>query len=115
VKIDTQGAEIAILQGMETILRSSEGLVMAIEYAPRLLHRFGVEPLTLVELLTAHDFRFFDLNFPLTAPLPEVTREQLQKTYRIRNKLFTNLLTVKSWVAELGPGSPGFPRPRAAL
>jgi FkbM family methyltransferase len=111
VKIDTQGAEMMVLQGMDTILRANEGLVMAVEYAPRLLHRFGVEPSKLVDLLTAYDFRFFDLNFAPTVGLPEVTRDGLRKTYRIRHWGFTNLLCVKSGVAELGPGSPGFPRP----
>ena len=102
---------MVVLQGMDAILRANEGLVMAVEYAPRLLHQFGVEPSKLVDLLAAHDFRFFDLNFAPTAELPEVTRDDLRKIYRIRHRIFTNLLCVKSRVAELGPGSPGFPRP----
>lgn len=111
VKIDTQGAEMVILQGMEGILAQSEDLVLAVEYWPKGLHEFGFEPFAMLDLLESHGFRFFDLNMPRNQPLPPVDRAKLQESYRIRNKLFTNLLTVRSRVAALGPEAPGFPRP----
>lgn len=113
VKIDTQGAEMVILQGMDRILTESEDLVLAVEYWPKGLHDFGVDPLAMLDLLESHDLRFFDLNMPLSLPLRAVDRAALQQTYRIRNKLFTNLLTVRSRVAALGPEAPGFPRPQS--
>ena len=112
VKIDTQGAEMAILQGMTGILEATPDLVMAVEYWPRGLHSFGVEPGDLLTLLESNGFRFFDLNMPLTRPIPEVDRALLDQAYKIRNRRFTNLLTVKAEAAELGPGDPDFPRPR---
>ena len=42
--------------------------------------------------------------------LPQIDMEWFAKVYRIRNRLFTNLLAVKSRFAALGPEHPDFPR-----
>ncbi|MGH0029495.1 MAG: FkbM family methyltransferase [Myxococcota bacterium] len=113
VKIDTQGAELLILRGMREILAGNDRLVLAVEYAPKLLREFGFDALELLDLLEANDFRFFDMNVPVKAGLFETDRAVLQKYYRDRSDFFTNLLSVKAPVVEAGTDAPGFPRPEA--
>jgi len=56
IKIDTQGHELSVLEGMQRILRHSQNLKMLIEYEPILLHINGIEPGLLIEILK--DYRF---------------------------------------------------------
>ncbi len=95
VKIDTQGAELSILRGMSRILESSERLVLAMEYWPHGLRDFGEEPGELLDLLTAQDFRFFDLAGFLVRPLEEVGQAELLARFPPGNRWFTDLFLVK--------------------
>ena len=44
IKIDTEGAEAIILQGMQNILRKNRSLRLVIEYSPKLLKAAGTHP-----------------------------------------------------------------------
>ena len=61
VKIDTQGAEGVILEGMVGLLGKHEGMRMAIEFWPYGLVDLGSDPEKFVELLASAGFHFFDL------------------------------------------------------
>lgn len=56
VKIDTQGHELSVLEGMKGILHGSKNLKMLIEYEPILLHVNGIEPRLLLEALKDYGF-----------------------------------------------------------
>lgn len=56
VKIDVQGYEISVLEGMERTLREDRFVVLAIEYSPSLLVEMGFEPARLIEILRDHGF-----------------------------------------------------------
>ncbi len=61
IKIDTQGAEAVILEGMrETLLRSTD-LVMALEFVPQLIRDFGADPEKMMEQLAELDLRYYQI------------------------------------------------------
>jgi FkbM family methyltransferase len=97
MKIDTQGAEGVILDGMQNILAENTDMMMAIEFWPAGLAKMGYEAAKIVETLREHDFVFFDLG-PGPELLPELRRiadPDLLEGLTIENDLFTNVLMIK--------------------
>jgi FkbM family methyltransferase len=62
IKIDTEGAEAIILEGMRNILRKNSTLRLVMEYSPRLLKASGYEPEEVLTKLMGQGFeiQFFD-------------------------------------------------------
>lgn len=59
VKIDVQGAEFAVLQGMKAVIQRSPHIRIVMEFSPGLLHADGMEPLAALGKLREQGF---DLN-----------------------------------------------------
>ena len=101
VKIDTQGAEGVIVDGMNRILKSNPQLRIAIEFSPWHLREFGFDPLKLVDMLEVVEFRSFDLGrgLPRIDPLAPLTPRDALGIYPGGSESeFTNLLLVRSGV-----------------
>jgi FkbM family methyltransferase len=56
VKIDVEGYETAVCEGMTEIVRDNPGLTMAIEYAPEPMRELGFAPQAMLEFLLAQGF-----------------------------------------------------------
>ena len=97
VKVDTQGAEGVILEGMVDLIRHSDDLVMAFEYSPNALAGMGYTGAQLLAALRGLQFRMFDLGMggPDIQPTRPITARQLLRRYSPRTIFFTNLLLVK--------------------
>lgn len=94
VKVDTQGAEYAILAGMQETLRTSDDVVMAVEYSPRHLAGFGASGIELLHLVEGLGFSLYDLGLGPVVPLrPTAPRYLVPR--RPDSARFTNLLLVK--------------------
>jgi FkbM family methyltransferase len=91
-KIDTQGAEVVILRGMENTLRENPELQMAVEYWPWGLSDFGFQDEQLLGLVNAAGFRIFDLAGKAGTALRETDLEDLRSRYTKKNKRHSNLL-----------------------
>ena len=59
VKIDVEGAEFTVLDGMAQLLERSAGLKMIIEFNPALIQGAGVSPLQFLERLTSAGWQTF--------------------------------------------------------
>ena len=97
VKVDTQGAEAVILEGMMDLVQRSDEIVLAFEYSPHHLAGLGSTGLDLLARLEALQLRMFDLGmggFGVN-PLRPVTQRQLLRRFSPDGKFFTNLLLVK--------------------
>jgi FkbM family methyltransferase len=98
VKIDTQGAEGVILEGMDGLLRKQEHIVMAVEYFPHGLDGLGYKGEDVLRFLRGHDFMFFEIrgggrhvkNFHLVD-------EAFLSRYTVGNKRFTNFFVAKGF------------------
>jgi FkbM family methyltransferase len=98
VKLDTQGAEGAILNGMTGVIDANDDLVMSIEYWPYGLAGFGYDSDDVLKLLSESRFRFFNLGpgpGKVFRKLPELTVPDLQYRYPKNKGRFTNLLVVR--------------------
>jgi FkbM family methyltransferase len=104
IKIDTQGAEGAIIAGAEKLLSMNDHVRLAMEFAPWNLRQFGVEAADLLETLEALDFRFFEIGsgrHPVGL-LEPVASWALLRRYPGKTEFpFTNLFLIKGR-SELG-------------
>ena len=98
-KIDTQGAEVLILQGMAGLIAANDDIRMAVEFWPYGLSGLGSTAEELLTILEAHDFLFFDLGSgagrEVTPELPLRTRAELLEIHTVENQNFTNLLVAR--------------------
>jgi FkbM family methyltransferase len=99
VKIDTQGAEGVILEGMGDIPRVNQQIVMFVEFWPAGLAGLGSDATVLLQHLRAADFRFYDLGAYGAVPvrLTEMDEAELLERHTLTNRWFTNLLCVKGF------------------
>ncbi|HEY3135904.1 MAG TPA: FkbM family methyltransferase [Blastocatellia bacterium] len=63
VKIDAEGSEWAVFQGMPLLLKRCEHLTMMTEFAPYAIKEFGLEPLEYLSLLEDLGFQLYQLDY----------------------------------------------------
>ncbi len=87
VKIDTQGAELAIFRGMAGTVKRADDFVITVEYSPHHLAGFGSTGEQLLDVIDAFGLAMYDLGGggPGLQPLERTSREKLLER-------FTNLL-----------------------
>lgn len=96
VKIDTQGAEGAIIEGMERIIRENDDILMVVEFWPFGLNGFGYDSDKFLAKLDAFGFDFFNLGVwgkPSRLMATDIPR--LSSFHTVENKSFTNLFLAK--------------------
>ncbi|MCC6798210.1 MAG: FkbM family methyltransferase [Candidatus Hydrogenedentes bacterium] len=91
IKIDVKGAELSVLQGMNSLLERSSRVDMLIEYWPFGLRRAGVEPRELLTFLDSHDFV---LHFS-SEPAKRITIEELLDRISPEEDLSANLYAAR--------------------
>jgi len=62
VKVDVQGAEYEVLQGMQVTIKNNPDIVMVWEYLPEGLRRFNCTPFTFLGALQNGGFKFWDID-----------------------------------------------------
>ena len=61
VKIDVQGFELAVCQGMSRTIEMNQDMTIVLEYAPFALRALGFDPLQLVDFLVGRGFQIYEL------------------------------------------------------
>jgi FkbM family methyltransferase len=74
IKVDTQGAEGIILEGMTQTIAANPKMVMVMEYTPSSLRAVGTDPADFLSKLQEMDFRFFNLGMGFGAVVPQALR-----------------------------------------
>ncbi|MBN1189230.1 MAG: FkbM family methyltransferase [Dehalococcoidales bacterium] len=94
IKIDVQGAEGAVIEGMPAILKNHP-VKIAMEFNPYILRASGVDPEKCLQILTGYGFTFFEIQeHKKEAAMVSASELLLRYTYSKRNH--TNLLCLKS-------------------
>ncbi len=62
VKIDVEGAELAVVEGMENIISKNKDLVIITEFFPDALRSFGSTPKEFLNTLLQYGFNLYDIN-----------------------------------------------------
>lgn len=91
VKIDVEGAELSVLQGMKDIMARTKDLHIILEFFPELFSRQGIAPHTLLQVMKDAGFKIFHLKdhknyFPIMDPK--------EFTARLKEK-YINIYAVK--------------------
>lgn len=81
VKIDTQGAEVFVLQGMRKTLRLNPGARLVVEFWPYGLFCLGTNARELLRLIESHGFI-----------VGHAEQERLLAAYTVENRRHTNLM-----------------------
>jgi FkbM family methyltransferase len=100
VKIDTQGAEGIILEGMAGVIKDNDDIVMAIEYWPSGLDGLGYKAADLVNNLRSHDMLFYEIAQGSEHEILDLTYKDksfLLDSFSVENELFTNIMVVKGF------------------
>ena len=96
VKIDTQGAEGLIVEGMLGVIERNKGLRMAIEFWPSSLKQLGTDPGALLRRLESHSFGFFNLGKAArVSSISRVRSEWIMTHFTVQNEDWTNLFATR--------------------
>lgn len=90
MKIDTQGAECAILDGAGELLGASRELAVVLEFTPSALTALGDDPRACLERLTKHGYSLVDIREWERSLVPTGI-DALLADYAVDTKRFTNL------------------------
>lgn len=95
VKIDVQGAEAAVIDGMRKIIKANRRIKILTEYWPFGMAKTGVKPDQYLKLLAELGFRLIDIN-EYTNQIHTYKVNQFLKKYTIANTIVTNILCVRN-------------------
>ncbi len=62
VKIDVQGYELAVCQGMQDTLRQNPDITIVLEFMPSAMRELGFEPSHLIDFLVERDFKIYHVH-----------------------------------------------------
>lgn len=62
IKVDVEGAELAVLEGMGNIIKKNKDLIIITEFCPQHLSQFGSPPEEYLNRLIQHGFKLYDIN-----------------------------------------------------
>lgn len=94
IKLDAQGAELLIAEGMETLLRKNRKLKILTEYWPIGIKRSGRDPEDYLKLLINHGFQMYNIN-SLTNKIEPFNMAEILKVYTVKIGNFTDLFCVR--------------------
>jgi len=60
IKLDVEGSEFGVLQGMKSILNKNRQLKMILEYFPDSIKEYGTDPKEIINFLDAYNFKKFN-------------------------------------------------------
>lgn len=92
IKMDVEGAEIKVLNGMTNLLKNNVDLKMMVEYNPDAIRNMGLEPASYLELLITNGFRIMDIDRK-NMKIENISVQSLLKKY---DDEYTNLLCIRS-------------------
>jgi len=92
IKMDVEGAESKVLNGMTNLLRNNVDLKMMVEYNPDGIRNMGLEPASYLELLVANGFSIMDINRK-NMKIENISMQSLLTKY---DDEYTNLLCIRS-------------------
>jgi FkbM family methyltransferase len=94
VKIDAQGAEAAIIKGMDGILRKNKDIKLLVEFWPFGLNYCGSSADLFLKLLSGYGFIFHKVSLGSNA-LIKVGIKELLEVYAVDKRNFTNLFCIR--------------------
>ena len=98
IKIDTQGAEVQVLQGLKSTIKNNENINMLIEYYPINLRKMKHRSLSLLKLLSTYGFKIWYVNRPRRRVEPIEDIKVFDDKYKTTKSGHMNLFCIKGEV-----------------
>ncbi len=95
IKIDTQGAEPGVIDGMSLLLKKNPNVKIITEFWPLGLKKFGVNPEEYLRLLTVLGFKLFNIDEAKYA-IESLSVAELLNAYTVEKRNYTNLLCLRN-------------------
>lgn len=94
IKIDVEGAEFSVIQGMDEFLKNNKEIIIMSEFFPSLIKKFGKEPIEYLNFLIEKKFTVFHMDEKdhLLKPL---NINKILKEFTPEKENWTNLLCFK--------------------
>jgi len=94
IKMDVEGVEGATLLGASNIIKNSKDLVIMMEYFPKWIRKYGMNPEEILDSLIEKKFKLFNINQKERKIFP-INLKNFVKEYNEQKKNYTNVLCVK--------------------
>jgi len=59
IKIDVEGAEFNVLQGLQKIINSNKNITLLVEFSPNQIKSCGIKPTTMIDFLKENNFKIY--------------------------------------------------------
>ncbi len=94
IKMDVEGAEGATLLGASEIIDNSKDLIIMMEYFPKFIKKFGMNPEEILKLLIEKNFKIFHINQKKNK-LEPITLTKFIEEFNEDRKNYANILCIK--------------------
>ena len=94
IKIDVEGVEGATLLGASNIIKNSKDLVIMMEYFPKWIKKYGMNPEEILNSLIDKKFKLFHI-ITIQKKIFPINIKSFVKEYNEQKKNYTNVLCVK--------------------
>jgi FkbM family methyltransferase len=94
IKIDVEGVEGATLLGASNIIKNSKDLVIMMEYFPKWIRKYGMNPEEILDSLIEKKFKLFNI-IQKEKKISPINLKNFVKEYNEQKKNYTNVLCVK--------------------
>ncbi len=94
IKMDVEGAEGATLLGASKIINNSKDLVIMMEYFPKWIKKYGMNPEEILKSLIDKNFKLFHISH-ITRKVFPINIKNFVKDYNEQKKNYANVLCIK--------------------
>lgn len=94
MKVDVEGSEVGVIEGMSTLLQKSKNLKIMTEFIPSFISKFGVRPENYLKMLIDNRFELYDIDRNEKKVKPVTLPEFLEK-FAPNSDDGTNLLCIR--------------------
>jgi FkbM family methyltransferase len=102
IKIDTQGAEGVIFEGLTGIAKKNDDIRIAIEWWPYGVDTMGFESGKLLSMVSSLGFHFYDLGWiGNPEPLTKLDADEVRRRFTVQNRKSTNMLLTRKHGADV--------------
>ena len=95
IKIDTQGAEVRVLKGLEKTINRNKYIKMLVEYYPRAIRKMKDKSIDLLKLLTKYEFHIWYVNRSKKKLIPITNIIEFDNKYKFTKRGDLNLFCIK--------------------
>ncbi len=94
IKIDVEGAEMSVMEGLKKILARENNLILMLEFFPNLITKFGKSPREYFELLEEEKLAIYHMDDQYEK-IEKIKKEDLLNRFTEEKENWTNLLCFK--------------------